>query len=199
MDNSLYKVIFVLGNPGSGKNTQCDLIKEHFKFHHFGCGDLLRAEASREGSDKAELINDCIKNGKIVPSEVTCQLAKNEMERQGKNNIFLIDGFPRNLENLQGWDNVFKEECKVLAVLHLDCSQETCIKRIKFRSQNSGRLDDNDESLKKRFTVFDEETTFSLKKLSERTTVLIINSDKNDKSEVFNEIKEKLDKLLDSK
>ncbi len=197
-DPKEYKVIFVLGNPGSGKNTQCDLIKERYndKIHHFSCGDLLRAESSNPHSKNGELINSIIKEGKIVPAEITCNLAKCEMQMKGKDKLFLIDGFPRNEENLNGWLKVFGDECKIKAVLHLDCSDEACTKRIKLRSINSGRIDDNDESLKKRFKVFKEETLPNIEILSKMTEVLKINSETGSKEEIFSSICEKLDKII---
>ena len=193
-----YKVIFVLGNPGSGKNTQCDLIKEKYsnKIHHFSCGDLLREEASNENSINGEMINKLIKEGKIVPATVTCSLAKREMQSKGKDKLFLIDGFPRNEENLEGWLNVFGNECKIEAVLHFDCSDEICTKRIKLRSQSSNRIDDNDDSLKKRFKVFQDETIPSIIRLSKMTDVIQISTEGTDKLEIFKEIVLKLEKHI---
>ncbi len=185
-----YKVIFVLGNPGSGKNTQCDFIKEKYntKIHHFSCGDLLREEAANETSKNGEMINKLIKEGKIVPATVTCSLAKREMQSKGKNKLFLIDGFPRNEENLEGWLKVFGDECKIEAVLFFDCADEICTKRIKLRSQSSGRIDDNDDSLRKRFKVFQDETIPNINRLSKMTNVIKINTEGNDKLEIFKEI-----------
>jgi UMP-CMP kinase len=59
-------VIFVLGGPGAGKGTQCMKLKD-LGFEHLSAGDLLRAERNREGSPFGELINQIIKDGKIVP------------------------------------------------------------------------------------------------------------------------------------
>lgn len=81
--NDFYKVIFVLGPPGSGKNTQCAKIVTKYSLIHFGCGDLLRA-AAEEKSEEGEYINQLIKDGKIVPVRITCSLAKREMEKHGK-------------------------------------------------------------------------------------------------------------------
>lgn len=190
-----YKVIFVLGNPGSGKNTQCDLIKLNYDVIHFSCGDLLRDEANAENSENGELINTLIKEGKIVPAKITCSLAKREMKKHGKEKTYIIDGFPRNRENLNGWIEVFGDECIIQAVLHLDCSDEVCSSRIKLRSINSGRIDDNEESLKKRFLVFKNETIPNLEFLSTMTSVLKINSELNDRNLVFEIIKSHLDNL----
>ncbi|MCL4112619.1 UNVERIFIED_CONTAM: hypothetical protein GTU68_051534 [Idotea baltica] len=59
--------VFILGGPGSGKGTQSDLIKKNLNFIHLSAGDLLREER-KKGSEKGELIESYIKEGKIVPS-----------------------------------------------------------------------------------------------------------------------------------
>jgi len=109
--------------------------------------------------------------------------------------VFLIDGFPRNLENLEGWLQEFKEACKILAVLFLDCPEDTCIDRIGIRSQTSGRVDDNVESLKKRFVTFRNETIPNLENLSKVTRVISIESNR-DREEIFREVCFEFDKIL---
>jgi len=66
---------------------------------HLSAGDLLRAERD-SGSEHGELINNIIKDGKIVPVAITCGLIKQAMEKAGwERKSFLVDGFPRNEEN----------------------------------------------------------------------------------------------------
>jgi len=95
-------VIFVLGGPGSGKGTQCANIVADYGFKHLSAGDLLREEQDRKGSEFGDMIKEYIKNGEIVPMEVTVQLLENamqsELERLDKagqkegEGRFLIDG-----------------------------------------------------------------------------------------------------------
>jgi UMP-CMP kinase len=94
-----YKVIFVLGGPGSGKGTQCEKLTSEFgkDVAHFSAGDLLR-EHVKSGSKEGNMVAEMIKNGQIVPAEVTVGLLKDAMERSGKTRV-LIDGFPRNDSN----------------------------------------------------------------------------------------------------
>lgn len=75
------KIVFVLGAPGAGKGTQCTKIVEEFGFVHLSAGDLLREERQREGSEFGELIEGCIRDGTIVPVEVTCALLENTMNK----------------------------------------------------------------------------------------------------------------------
>ncbi|KAI5308123.1 bifunctional uridylate/adenylate kinase, partial [Ascosphaera atra] len=72
-------VIFVLGGPGSGKGTQSASLVRDYGFHHLSAGDLLRAEQAREGSEFGELIKSYIREGKIVPMEITVGLLRNAM------------------------------------------------------------------------------------------------------------------------
>jgi UMP-CMP kinase len=105
------------------------------------------------------LINQCIVEGKIVPVEITCQLLKKGMEKNGwAAKRFLIDGFPRNQDNFDGWSRVLGDTVDVPFVLFMDADEETMIARIIERSKTSGRNDDNIESLRKRFATFRNET-----------------------------------------
>lgn len=70
---------------------------------------------------------------------------------------FLIDGFPRNKENLDTWNDIVKD-LKINAVLYFECSPETMTKRLTGRGATSGRADDNPETIKKRLDVFASET-----------------------------------------
>ncbi|CAM9735204.1 unnamed protein product [Choristocarpus tenellus] len=117
-----YEVIFVLGGPGAGKGTQCALIVENFGYVHLSAGDLLRAER-KTGSDLAGMINEYIKEGKIVPAEVTIGLLKTTMQKSGSSK-FLVDGFPRNEENLSSWTDIMASCTDVNFLLFLDCPED---------------------------------------------------------------------------
>lgn len=153
MSSEKPKIVFVLGGPGAGKGTQCQRIVDKFGFVHLSAGDLLREERMREGSEYGALIQDYIKNGKIVPVEITCSLIENAMKASNKNK-FLIDGFPRNQDNLDGWNNKMSDKVDFQFVLFFECSEDVCIQRCLKRGESSGRADDNLESLKKRIATY---------------------------------------------
>ncbi|KAK4488578.1 hypothetical protein RD792_004344 [Penstemon davidsonii] len=148
--NKKVTVIFVLGGPGSGKGTQCANIVEKFGYTHLSAGDLLRAEI-KSGSENGTMIQNMIKEGKIVPSEVTIKLLQRAIEENG-NDKFLIDGFPRNEENRAAFESVTGIEPEF--VLFFDCSEEEMERRL--LSRNQGREDDNIETIRKRFNVYME-------------------------------------------
>lgn len=102
MARVLPEVVFVLGAPGSGKGTQCLRAVKHYGFVHLSAGDLLREERQRPGSEYAQMIEQKIRDGEIVPVEVTCALIMAAMKRAAPARRFLVDGFPRNADNLAG-------------------------------------------------------------------------------------------------
>ena len=156
-------VVFVLGGPGAGKGTQCQNLVNEFGCVHLSAGDLLRAERN-SGSADAELINNYIKEGKIVPVEITVGLIKramNKFMREDKKFLFIIDGFPRNFDNLSGWNKICGGTfANVPFLLHLECTEDEMTKRILDRAAKSEvkRKDDNIETIKKRFKVYNEDT-----------------------------------------
>ena len=94
-----------------------------------------------------------IKEGKIVPVEVTVKLILAAME-QNPGKKFLIDGFPRSMDNKDGWFEVVGERADVAFCLFYDCPEEELEKRLLKRGETSGRDDDNIESIRKRFHTF---------------------------------------------
>lgn len=147
-------MIFVLGGPGAGKGTQCARLVRDYHFVHLSAGDLLRAEQERPGSEFGELIKRYIKEGTIVPMEVTVTLLENAMTeaiRQHGKRKFLIDGFPRKMDQAVHFEAAV---CPSKFTLFFDCPESVLLERLTHRAQTSGRADDNPESISKRFRVF---------------------------------------------
>ncbi|XP_028797332.1 UMP-CMP kinase isoform X2 [Neltuma alba] len=143
-------ITFVLGGPGSGKGTQCAKIVDTFGFKHLSAGDLLRKEIASD-SEYGSMILNTIREGKIVPSEVTVKLLRREMELSD-NRKFLIDGFPRSEENRRAFEEIMGAEPDI--VLFFNCPEEEMVKRV--LSRNQGRIDDNIDTVRKRLKVFEE-------------------------------------------
>ncbi|KAF2084159.1 UMP-CMP kinase-like protein [Saccharata proteae CBS 121410] len=153
-DPARITVIFVLGGPGAGKGTQCANLVRDYSFAHLSAGDLLRAEQERPGSKYGEMIKEYIRDGKIVPMEVTVKLLENamreKMDKEGKT-MFLIDGFPRKMDQAHAFERTV---CPSAFTLFFDCPEEVMEARLLDRGKTSGRADDNAESIKKRFRTF---------------------------------------------
>jgi len=164
-DHAKVKVVFVLGGPGVGKGTQCEKLVRDYGFVHLSAGDLLRAEQRREGSQYGDMIRQCIKDGKIVPSEVTVKLLENAIGdalKEPRPNVtgwedgrgrFLVDGFPRQMDQALTFDS---DVCLSSYVLFFALTEDVMMKRLLERGKTSGREDDNEETIKKRFRTFQD-------------------------------------------
>ncbi|XP_068330657.1 UMP-CMP kinase-like isoform X2 [Pyrus communis] len=144
-------ITFVLGGPGSGKGTQCAKIVEAFGFTHVSAGDLLRREIA-SNSAYGSVILGTIREGKIVPSQVTVQLIQKEME-SSDNDKFLIDGFPRSEQNREAFERIIGTEPNV--VLFFDCPEQEMVKRVLNRNQINavGTVDDIFEKVRPIFAA----------------------------------------------
>jgi UMP-CMP kinase len=152
-----FRVFFVLGGPGAGKGTQCELLKDNYPCVHLSVGELLR-NVSPE-SPHAALIQQTLVAGNIVPVEISLSLLQTAMEQaQGKSLYYLVDGFPRNFDNLQGWTNLMQRVSSVWGVMNFKCPLEELERRILSRAETSGRSDDNLASAQRRFATFERET-----------------------------------------
>lgn len=188
-----YNVLFVLGGPGAGKGTQCENIVRDFGYVHLSAGELLREERQRPGSQFGEEIETHIKNGTIVPVQITCSLLKRAMESSGKDR-FLIDGFPRNQDNLDGWNKEMSDVATVKRVLFFNCPEQVCVERCLSRGKTSGRTDDNEESLKKRIKTYNESTMLIIEHYRKLNLVSEIDGG-NSPDTVFEDVKKVLSDL----
>ena len=145
-------------------------------------------------------MRDIMNSGKIVPSTITCGLLKREMDNSpgGKDNIFLIDGYPRNLGNIEAWNEVFGSQSKILCVLFLDCALDVCMERLIKRSETSGRSDDDVNIIKKRFVTFQNENKPILETMEKMTKIVNVDSTGKE-DEVFGRICEQIDVIIINK
>ncbi|CBX97115.1 similar to UMP-CMP kinase [Plenodomus lingam JN3] len=186
-------VIFVLGGPGAGKGTQCQNLVSDYGFKHLSAGDLLREEQDRPGSEFGEMIKTYIKEGTIVPMEVTIKLLENAMKAsmesgQNEKKLFLIDGFPRKLDQAHAFE---RSVCPSKFTLFFDCSEAVMEKRLLHRGETSGRADDNLESIKKRFRTFVETSMPVVKEFESQGRVVKVNAERSPE-EVYRDVQEKL-------
>lgn len=178
-------VVFVLGKPGCGKGTNCIKIRDKFSYEHLSAGDLLRAERE-SGSELADMINTYIKEGRIVPAEVTVGLLRKAMEQSGKGK-FLVDGFPRDLQNLEAWNNTMADVADVSFLLFLDCPNDIVVERLLERGKTSGRNDDNIETIQKRLVTYENATKPIIEYFQQLNKAREVNSNQTE-DDVFLEV-----------
>ena len=148
------RIVFVIGGPGCGKGTQCKKIVENFKYQSFSTGDLLRKYVA-DKKEGYEEIDDQMQKGKLISSETLMKVLK-EYILNSKIKKILVDGYPRNQENIDVWEKEMKDLVEVKGALYIEVSNEEMKKRLLGR--NEGRADDNEETITKRLETFDKET-----------------------------------------
>ena len=136
--------------------TQCELLSKDFDMNHVSAGELLRIERA-SGSSDGELIESYLKEGKIVPAHITLNLLMKTIETT-PGSRFLIDGFPRNRDNVDGWEKAMPSHFSVDGVLFIYCAENGLVERILARGLTSGRSDDNLESVRKRLDTYRQST-----------------------------------------
>ena len=153
-------VVFVLGGPGAGKGTMCELAEAQLGWTHLSTGQLLRDEQETD-SPHAKKIKELLAAGMLAPDDLMVDLTSKAMEQvtrtTGQNN-FLLDGFPRCLGNLDAWHDKFGKDTELPKMLFFECPYDVLEKRILARAKYTGRSDDNIESIKVRFDTFKSET-----------------------------------------
>lgn len=170
--------LMIVGPQGSGKGTQAKMIVKKYKIMHISTGDLLR-EAVKNKTEIGLKMKDILDRGELVPDEIVISLIKEKL-KEAKNG-FILDGFPRNLEQTKALDKI----TKLNKVIDLIISDEESIKRISgrrscpkcgsvFHVANSPpkkkdvcdncktkliqRDDDKEEVIKKRLAIYHEQT-----------------------------------------
>jgi len=143
--------LWVLGGPGSGKGTQCKMLAMHFKLAHISTGDLLR-NAIQNDDPLSKEIKETMERGALVDTHTVLELLRKAMEDMYDNcNGYLIDGYPREVE--QG-DLFCAQIGNPQMIIYLDCPDDILMERLMKRGLESGRVDDNEETIKARLTTF---------------------------------------------
>ncbi|XP_021354677.1 uncharacterized protein LOC110451142 isoform X2 [Mizuhopecten yessoensis] len=186
------KIVFVVGGPGSGKGTQCERIVQQFGFTHLSTGDLLRAEVA-SGSARGKELTSIMESGQLVPLDVVLQLLKEKMMAAAATSSgFLIDGYPREMEQGTRFEN---EVAPCTCVLYFEASDETMTQRLLGRALTSGRVDDNEETIKKRLTTFHDITTPVIDYFTQHDKVKKVSAERH-VDEVYGDVKTIFDELV---
>ena len=130
------RIVFVIGGPGCGKGTQCKRIVKNFGYVSFSTGDLLR-QYVKDKKDGYEDIDNQMKEGKLISSATLMKVLK-EYIMDSRNKKILVDGYPRNQENIDEWEKQMKGLVDVKGALYIEVS--------------------NEETIKKRLATFEKET-----------------------------------------
>lgn len=214
------KNIIFIAPPAAGKGTQSAILEKKYNLPHISTGDILREE-SKKDTELGRYIAEVLSSGSLVKDDVTYTLLQNRLSESDCKNGYVLDGFPRNIEQAYKYDEILKNLNQELGyVIKLDINEETLEKRITGRricencktvyninsetekpEQESicdkcgGRLyqrnDDNVTSFRNRYKVYVEKTKPLLDYYKEKGILYVINGDDSVES-----IAKKIDKVL---
>lgn len=139
--------LVMFGPPGAGKGTQAEKLVKKYDLVHLSTGDVFRANI-KNLTDLGNLAKSYMDKGELVPDEVTIRMLESEVNKNHSAKGFIFDGFPRTIAQAEALDRLLSDKNTVLSrVLALEVEEEELIKRIIGRGKDSGRTDDQDESI----------------------------------------------------
>ncbi len=151
--------IVIFGAPGSGKGTQSERIVEKYGIGHISTGDVLRAEI-KAGTELGREAQKLIDNGQLIPDALMVDILAAKLDTLSDSKGVIFDGFPRTIAQAEALKVMLAERGQeVTAMIELDVPEDELMTRLLLRGQESGRADDNEETIKKRLVVYREQTS----------------------------------------
>ena len=152
------KNIIIFGAPGSGKGTYSDAIVERYGMGHISTGDVLRAEI-KNGTELGKVAQGYITNGQLIPDELMIDILAKTYDALPAGKGVIFDGFPRTIAQAEALKKMLAERGHELGVMiELVVEEDILMFRLLRRAKEQGREDDNEETIKKRFDVYQNQT-----------------------------------------
>ncbi len=153
--------IVIFGAPGSGKGTQSERLIRDYGLHHISTGELLRDHIAR-GTELGKIADSYISKGQLIPDDLMIRVLAHHLENNSDKTAagVIFDGFPRTIPQAEALGKLLKEHnTDVHAVVGLEVDEDELIRRMIERGRQSGRSDDNPETIKKRLDVYHNSTS----------------------------------------
>jgi len=184
--------ILLIGPPGAGKGTQAALLAQHFGIPAISTGDIFRENVRNETPLGLEA-KAFMDRGEYVPDSLTNALVRDRLNQEDAVAGFLLDGYPRTIDQVEELDDILEEtEKKLDVVVQLTADSEELLRRLSGRAQEQGRSDDTPEVIKRRLDVYEEQTAPLIDIYASRSLVAKVNG-LGEISDVTNRIIEVLD------
>jgi adenylate kinase len=150
--------LLIVGPPGAGKGTQARFIGERFGIPDISTGDIFRYHIKNQTPLGLE-VKAIVDAGDYVPDSLTNSLVTERLKEEDAQNGFLLDGYPRTLEQVHYLNGLLEEDGRPLeAVIRLVADQEEIVARLTKRAHEQGRVDDSEEAIRHRQEVYLRET-----------------------------------------
>ncbi|QNE47924.1 adenylate kinase [Glaciihabitans sp. INWT7] len=151
--------LLIVGPPGAGKGTQSARLLETYAIPAIATGDIFRKNIKEETPLGIE-VKAIVDAGDYVPDSLTNALVKSRLEEADARDGFLLDGYPRTLEQVSYLDDLLAAKGQSLdAVIQLVADQEEVVARLRKRAIEQGRADDTEDAIRHRQQVYGRETT----------------------------------------
>ena len=184
--------ILLIGPPGAGKGTQAALLAQHFGIPAISTGDIFRENVRNETPLGLEA-KAFMDRGEYVPDSLTNALVRDRLNQEDAVAGFLLDGYPRTIDQVEELDDILEEtEKKLDVVVQLTADSEELLRRLSGRAQEQGRSDDTPEVIKRRLDVYEEQTAPLIDIYASRSLVAKVNA-LGEIADVTNRIIEVLD------
>jgi adenylate kinase len=214
--------LILFGPPGAGKGTQAKILSEKFNIPHISTGDMLR-EAVANQTELGKKAKAIMEAGQLVPDDIMIGIVRETLKSNKCKNGFILDGFPRTVEQAKALDELFQEmNINDVVILDFNLDEEEIIKRVTNRRQcrNCGSLfnllydkidnvcpvcgsigtiyqrdDDKEEVIRKRISVY-KQATLPVKNYYKSQNACFISIDGyGEIDQITNTILEKLEKI----
>ncbi|MBO6125417.1 MAG: adenylate kinase [Bacteroidaceae bacterium] len=152
------KNIIIFGAPGSGKGTYSDMIVEKYGMGHISTGDVLRAEI-KNGTELGKTAKGYIDNGQLIPDELMIDILAKTYDSLPAGKGVIFDGFPRTIAQAEALKQMLSQRGHDMGIMiELVVEEDILVARLLNRAIEQGRADDNEETIKKRFAVYHNQT-----------------------------------------
>ncbi|WCL51333.1 adenylate kinase [Leptospira sp. GIMC2001] len=152
------KRLIFMGPPGAGKGTQADIVKDKFHIPQISTGEILR-EAVKNSTAMGLEAKKFMDAGDLVPDVVVIGIIRDRLAEADCAKGFILDGFPRTVEQAGALDKILKEmHMELDAVVNLAVPDAELVGRLLKRAEKEGRADDNEETIKNRLSNYNSKT-----------------------------------------
>ncbi|HEY0259637.1 MAG TPA: adenylate kinase [Lacisediminihabitans sp.] len=151
--------LLIVGPPGAGKGTQASRIAARYSIPAIATGDIFRQNI-KDQTPLGLQVKQIVDSGNYVPDSLTNALVAARLEEEDAREGFLLDGYPRTLEQVSYLDDLLAGKSQSLdAVIQLVADQEEVVTRLRKRAVDQGRSDDSEQAIRYRQEVYARETT----------------------------------------
>ncbi len=152
--------IVLFGAPGSGKGTQSEKLIEQYGLHHISTGEVLRDHIKRR-TELGKIAQGYIDEGQLIPDDLMISILDDVLEKEAKGKSGVIfDGFPRTIPQAEALKGLLQKRGTDLhAVVGLEVPEEELVDRMLNRGKQTGRADDNIDTIRKRLEVYHKQTS----------------------------------------